>query len=77
MRNGYFMWVWEEVGECGKELYFFLNVGRSGKGEKGVGECGLGWLSYEKNRALDGQGAYHIQIAFLEYNQKKIQYIQR
>ena len=28
---------WEEVGECGKEWYFFLSVGRSGKrGEEWV-----------------------------------------
>ena len=31
----------EEVGECGKELYFFLSVGRGGKEWVRVGECGL------------------------------------
>ena len=31
---------WEEVGECEKEWYFLLSVGRSGKRGEGVGESG-------------------------------------
>ena len=42
--------MWEEVGECGKEWYFFLSVGKSGKRGEKVGGWGLGGFSTQKNR---------------------------
>lgn len=45
----------EGVDESGKEWYFCLRVGNSGKWGKewvGVERSGLGSLNHEKNRAL-------------------------
>ena len=49
----------ESVGESGKEWYFCLNVGKSGKGE-GVGGCGKEWVKFIKPRKKQGPSYYSL-----------------